>query len=105
MLAIFKLGGHQFQCEKGDVLKVSKIDREVGDKVEIKEILMLKDKDEVIVGKPLVENASIEAEIVGAGKDDKVLIYKYKRRTKSRRTQGHRQDFTRIKINKIIKAN
>lgn len=105
MLAIFKLGAHQFQCEKGDVLKVSKIDREVGDKLEIKEILMLKDKDEVIVGKPLVENASIEAEIVGAGKDDKVLIYKYKRRTKSRRTQGHRQDFTKIKINKIIKAN
>ena len=105
MLAIFKLGGHQFQGEKGDVLKVSKINHEIGDKLEIKEVLMLKDKNEVIIGTPFVENASIEAEVVGAGKDDKILIYKYKRRTKYRRTQGHRQDFTEIKINKIIKAN
>ena len=105
MLAIFKLGGHQFQGEKGDVLKVSKLNHEIGDKLEIKEVLMLKDKNEVIIGTPLVENASIEAEVVGAGKNDKILIYKYKRRTKYRRTQGHRQDFTQIKINKIIKAN
>ncbi len=104
MLAIFKLGGHQFQGEKGDVLKVFKLNHEIGDKLEIKEVLMLKDKNEVIVGTPLVENASVEAEVVGAGKDDKILIYKYKRRTKYRRTQGHRQDFTEIKINKIKKA-
>ena len=105
MLAIFKLGGHQFQGEKGDVLKVSKLKQAVGEKLEIKEVLMLKDKDEVIVGKPIVENAIVEAEVIGAGKGDKIIIYKYKRRTKYRRTQGHRQDFTEIKINKIIRAN
>ena len=105
MLAIFKLGGHQFQGEKGDVLKVSKLKQAVGEKLEIKEVLMLKDKDEVIVGTPIVENAIVEAEVIGAGKGDKIIIYKYKRRTKYRRTQGHRQDFTEIKINKIIRAN
>ncbi len=105
MLAVFKVGGHQFQGEKGDVLKVSKLKLSKGDKLEIKEVLMLRDKDEVTIGSPYVANAAIEAEVVGEGKDDKVLIYKYKRRTKYRRTQGHRQDFTEIKINKIKKAD
>ncbi|MGH8015317.1 MAG: 50S ribosomal protein L21, partial [Candidatus Zixiibacteriota bacterium] len=105
MLAIFKLGGHQFQGEKGDVLRVSKMNLKEGDKLEIKEVLLLKDKDDVTVGTPFVENAAIEAEVVANGKDQKVLIYKYKRRTKYRRTQGHRQDFTEIKINKIKKAD
>ncbi|HEX2897128.1 MAG TPA: 50S ribosomal protein L21 [candidate division Zixibacteria bacterium] len=105
MLAVFKVGGHQFKAEKGDVLKVSKLKLSKGDKLEIKEVLMLRDKDEVIVGSPYVANAAVEAEVVGEGKDDKVLIYKYKRRTKYRRTQGHRQDFTEIKINKIKKAD
>lgn len=105
MLAVFKVGGHQFKGEKGDVLKVSKLKLSKGDKLEIKEVLMLRDKDEVTVGTPYVANAAVEAEVVGEGKDDKVLIYKYKRRTKYRRTQGHRQDFTEIKINKIKKAD
>jgi len=105
MLAVFKVGGHQFQGEKGDVLKVSKLKLSKGDKLEIKEVLMLRDKDEVTIGSPYVANAAVEAEVVGEGKDDKVLIYKYKRRTKYRRTQGHRQDFTEIKINKIKKAD
>ncbi len=105
MLAVFKVGGHQFKGEKGDVLKVSKLNLAQGDKLEIKEVLLLKDKDEVTVGTPYIANAAIEAEVVGGGKDDKVLIYKYKRRTKYRRTQGHRQDFTEIKINKIKKSD
>lgn len=105
MLAVFKVGGHQFKGEKGDILKVSKLNLSKGAKLEIKEVLMLRDKDEVTIGSPYVANAAVEAEVVGEGKNDKVLIYKYKRRTKYRRTQGHRQDFTEIKINKIKKAD
>lgn len=105
MLAVFKVGGHQFQGEKGDVLKVSKLNLSKGDKLEIKEVLMLKDKDEVTVGSPYIDNAAVEAEVIGDGQGDKIRIYKYKRRTKYRRTQGHRQNFTEIKINKIKKAD
>jgi len=105
MLAVFKVGGHQFQGEKGDVLRVSKLNLKDGEKLEIKEVLLLKDKDDVTVGTPFIENAAVEAEVVSSGKDDKVLIYKFKRRTKYRRTQGHRQDFTEIKINNIKKTD
>jgi large subunit ribosomal protein L21 len=104
MLAVFKLGGHQFRGEKGDIVRVAKLNLAKGDKLEIKEVLMLRDNDEVTVGTPYIDNATVEAEVVESGKDDKVITYKYKRRTKYRRTQGHRQDFTDIKINKIKKA-
>jgi len=105
MLAVFQIAGKQFKGEKGDVLVVPNLNKEKGDKVEINEVLLLTDKDDVTVGTPFVANASIEAEVLANGKDDKVLIYKYKRRTKYRRTQGHRQDFTEIRINKITKAS
>jgi len=105
MLAVFKLGGHQFRGGKGDVFKVTKLNLEKGAKLEIKEVLMLQDEGDVVVGNPYIENAAVEAEVLSNGKDDKVLIYKYRRRTKYRRTQGHRQDFTEIKISKIKKAD
>ena len=92
MLAVFQIAGKQFRGEKGDVLVVPNLNKEKGDKVEFNEILMLTDNDDVTVGN------------LGNGKDDKIRIYKYKRRTKYRLTQGHRQDFTEIKINKINKA-
>ncbi|NOY88968.1 MAG: 50S ribosomal protein L21, partial [FCB group bacterium] len=65
-------------------------------------VLLVKDNDNISVGTPYIDDAKIEAEIINAGKNDKVLIYKYKRRTKYRRTQGHRQAYNEIKINKII---
>lgn len=104
MLAVFQIAGKQFRGEKGDVLVVPNLNKEKGDKVEFNEILMLTENDDVTVGNPFIENASIEVEVLGNGKDDKIRIYKYKRRTKYRLTQGHRQDFTEIKINKIKKA-
>ncbi|MCK4371803.1 MAG: 50S ribosomal protein L21, partial [candidate division Zixibacteria bacterium] len=63
---------------------------------------LISDGDNSQVGQPFVENAKIEAEVVGRGKADKVIVYKYKRRTKYRRTAGHRQDYSEIKINKIV---
>ena len=104
MLAVFQVAGKQFRGEKGDVLVVPNLNKDKGEKVKFDEVLMLTEKDDVTVGNPFIANASIEAEVLDSGKDDKVRIYKYKRRTKYRRTQGHRQDFTEIKISKINKA-
>ncbi len=102
MYAVFEVSGFQFNVEEGAVLRVPLQDAEKGSKIDLDQILMIKNNDNVLVGTPLVEGAKIEAEVLSHGKDDKVLIYKYKRRTKYRRTQGHRQGFSEIKINKII---
>jgi len=101
MYAVIKMSGFQYTVEEGDVLKVPHQNPE-GNKIDITEVLMIKDKDNAIIGTPFIANAKIEAELLGHGKDDKVLIYKYKRRTKYRLTQGHRQDYSEIKINKIV---
>ena len=104
MYAVFQIAGFQFSGEEGALLKVPRRKEDKGDKIDITEVLLVKDKDKVLVGTPFVEGAKVEAEVVASGKDDKVLIYKYKRRTKYRRTQGHRQDYTQLKINKIVTA-
>jgi len=104
MYAVFELSGVQFSGSEGDILEVPTQKGNQGDKVSIAEVLLLKDKENVQVGTPFVEGAKIEAELVGSGSADKVLIYKYKRRTKYRRTQGHRQGFSLLKISNIVSA-
>jgi len=104
MYAIFELSGFQFSGSEGDILEVPTQKGSKGDKVSIAEVLLLKDKETIHVGTPFVEGAAIEAEIVGSGSAEKVLIYKYKRRTKYRRTQGHRQQFSLLKISNIVTA-
>ncbi|RKX21248.1 MAG: 50S ribosomal protein L21 [Candidatus Zixiibacteriota bacterium] len=102
MYAVFQVSGFQFNAEEGEVLRIplQKVDK--GSKLDFDEVLLLKDDDTTLIGNPLVDGAKIEAEVLEHGKDGKITIYKYKRRTKYRLTQGHRQDFSEIKINKII---
>ncbi len=102
MYAVFQMSGFQFSGEEGDVIQVPLQDHEAGAKVDISEVLLVKNGETSHVGTPFVADAKIEAEVVGHEKDDKVLIYKYKRRTKYRRTQGHREEYSSIKINKIV---
>lgn len=102
MYAVFNISGFQYSVEEGEVLQIPLQDAEIGSKLDINEVLLIKNKEDAIVGNPYIENAKIEAEVLNHGKNDKVLIYKYKRRTKYRRTQGHRQDYSEVKINKIV---
>ena len=102
MYAVFQMSGFQYSGEEGSVVKVPFQKAEKGTSLDIPEVLLVKDKDNVMVGTPLVEGAKVEAEVVSSGKDDKVRVYKYKRRTKYRKTIGNRQDYTEIKINKIV---
>ena len=104
MYAVFNLSGFQFTVTEGETLRVPLQTGNAGDKIDINEVLLIKNDNDAVVGNPYIENAKIEAEVIGHGKDDKVLIYKYKRRTKYRRTQGHRQDYSEIKINKIVNS-
>ena len=105
MYAVFQLAGFQYKAEEGSRIKVQapRGKAHESDKLEISEVLLVQDNDRLLGGTPFVEGAKVEAEVLSRGRDEKVRVYKYKRRTKYRRTRGHRQDFVEIKINKIVK--
>lgn len=104
MYAVFQISGFQYRAEEGTVLQIPTQDAKEGDKLSIPEVLLIQKDGDLKVGTPFVDGAKVEAEVIRHGQADKVLIYKYKRRTKYRRTQGHRQGFTEVKINKILSA-
>ncbi|MFV1922709.1 MAG: 50S ribosomal protein L21 [Methylotenera sp.] len=101
MYAVIKTGGKQYKVAAGDYLKVEKLDGDVGSKVVIDKVLMLADGDDVTIGAPLVAGAKVNATVLSHGKGDKVRIFKFNRRKHYRKTQGHRQSFTEIKIEDI----
>ncbi len=93
--AIIRTGGKQFAVEEGQTLRVPSIDKKEGDKVEIETLLSSEGKDIKLGG------ATVNATVVGHGRGDKIIVFKKKRRKQYKRKQGHRQDFTEIKIDKI----
>ena len=94
MFAIIKTGGKQFKVQKDDVLAVDKLEGKAGDKIAIDEVLMVDGK----IGTPTVKGATVAAEIVRQVRDEKVLVFKKKRRHGYKRKNGHRQQLTLIKI-------
>ncbi|MGC0371916.1 MAG: hypothetical protein DGJ47_000617 [Rickettsiaceae bacterium] len=104
MFAIVKTGGKQYKVAKDSVIKVEKIEGEAGSKIELAEVLMIGDSAKAsFVGTPVVKGASVTAEITSQFKDDKVIIFKKKRRQHYRRKNGHRQHLTELKILDITK--
>jgi large subunit ribosomal protein L21 len=101
MYAIIRSGDKQFRAEPGLTLKVPAIEAEVGDTVTFEEVLVTGGDDGVNVGAPLVEGATVTAEVLRHGKGRKVIIFKWKKRKNYRRKQGHRQKFTEIRIGEI----
>lgn len=93
--AIFQTGGKQYRVKEGDIVKVEKLDAD--GKVEFDQVLMVGDK----IGTPLVEGAKVVAEVVEQKRADKILVFKKKRRQNYRRTRGHRQFITVLKITQI----
>lgn len=99
--AIVRTGGKQYRVEPGAVLRVEKLDGEVGGTVELGEVLLLGTGAQAQVGKPLVEGAKVTGTITAQGRGSKVIVYKFRRRKNYRRKQGHRQAYTEIKIDAI----
>ena len=97
-LAVIKTGGKQYLVQEGDVLEIEKIVADESGKVVFPEVLMIATDAGVNLGSPLVEGAKVEAELVEDFKEDKVIIFKMKRRKRYRKTQGHRQQKSRVKI-------
>ena len=102
MYAVLKTGGKQYKVEEGDIIQIEKVEGEVGEAVELEEVLLVANSQEPKIGQPLVPNAKVVADIIDQGKGKKIIVFKSKRRKGYRKKQGHRQLFTRLKINKII---
>jgi len=102
MFAVIRTGGKQYRVAKNDVLKIEKIPGEVGDTVSLGEVLAVDDGKAKSVGAPLVDGASVAAEVLDQRKDKKVHIFKKKRRHNYRRLKGHRQEITVLRVTDIL---
>ncbi|MDD3883679.1 MAG: 50S ribosomal protein L21 [Gallionella sp.] len=101
MYAVIKTGGKQYRVSSGETLKIETIPGDVGASVVLDKVLMVADGDKLSVGKPLLNGASVQATIVSHGRGDKVRIFKMRRRKHYRKSQGHRQNYTEIRIDGI----
>jgi len=101
MYAVVFSGGKQYRVKEGEVLKLEKISGEVGSAVSFDKVLMFSDGENVKIGQPVLENVSVSGNIVEQGKARKIIVFKYKRRKRYRRKQGHRQQYTAVKIDSI----
>ncbi|MGW8193796.1 MAG: 50S ribosomal protein L21 [Desulforhopalus sp.] len=101
MYAIVRTGGKQYQVACGDQVRVEKLKGNVGDSVDLNDVLMVVDDDEVKIGQPLLANCKVTAKIAEQGKAKKVIVFKKKRRKGYRLKKGHRQSYTALKIEEI----
>jgi large subunit ribosomal protein L21 len=101
MYAVIRSGGRQYRVTPGQTLRLQQMAGDPGSKVELGEILVVENDGKIQVGTPLVANARIEATVLGDGRAKKIIVFKKKRKKQYRRTRGHRQDFTAVRIDKI----
>ncbi|PYE88050.1 50S ribosomal protein L21 [Phyllobacterium leguminum] len=102
MFAVIKTGGKQYRVAANDLLKVEKVSGEAGAIVEFAEVLMVGEGASATIGAPVVEGALVTAEVVEQGRAKKVIAFKKRRRQNSKRTRGHRQELTTIRISEIL---
>lgn len=101
MYAIIKTGGKQYRVENGLKLKIEQVPADVGSELVIDQVLMIADGDNVSMGKPLLNGASVKATVLEQGRHDKIRIFKMRRRKHYQKHQGHRQNYTQIQITDI----
>ena len=99
--AIIVTGGKQYRVAEGDVIFVEKLDVEAAETVKFDRVLAVIDEDKAVFGTPVVENAVVSGNVVKNGKSKKIRVYKMKPKKGYRRTQGHRQPYTKVEITKI----
>ena len=101
MYAIIESCGKQYKVAEGDVIFFERLDTEEGKKVTFDNVILVSDDKKVEVGAPYVKGVKVEGKVVSHGKGKKILVYKYKAKKNYRRTQGHRQPYTKVEITKI----
>lgn len=98
--AVIKTGGKQYKVASGDVLEIEKLEQ-AGGEVAFDQVLLVANDKDVKVGKPLVTGAIVTAKVLGQGKGDKKMVFRFKAKTRQRKKKGHRQPFTKIQITSI----
>ena len=101
MYAVVNSGGKQYKVQQGDLLRVEKLSGDVGSPVTFDRVMMYSDGENVSIGQPLLDSVAVEGHIVEQGKAKKIIVFKYKRRKRFRRKNGHRQEFTAVLIDSI----
>ena len=101
MYALIETGCKQYRIQEGDILSVEKLSVNEGENISFDKVLLIGGEDGGKVGKPYVEGAAVEGEVLFHGKGKKIIVFKYKAKKNYRKKQGHRQPFTRVKITKI----
>lgn len=101
MYAIVESGGRQYRAEVGHTFSVEKLPYEVGEQIEMDNVLLVADDGEINVGRPYIDGVSVKATIVEQYKGKKIFVWKYRPRKRYRRRQGHRQQYTRLRIDEI----
>lgn len=99
--AIIQTGGKQYRVSQGDLFDVEKLDVNVGETTTLSDVLMIVDGEKVTLGSPLIDKASVQAEVVNQWKDEKVVAFKFRRRKGYHRTVGHRRQLTKLKVTSI----
>ena len=99
--AIVRTGGKQYRVEPGDTIRVESLPGHAGETVELSDVLMVSREGEVTLGTPTVEGARVTAEVVDNGRGKKVIVFKYKPKTRYRRKNGHRQSYTELRVTDI----
>jgi large subunit ribosomal protein L21 len=102
MYAVIETGGKQYRVSEGDAISVEKLPYEVGDEVEFERVLLVSGKEGVTIGQPIVKGAKVVAKVEAEGRGRKILVWKYRPKQRYRRRQGHRQAYTRLRIEKIV---
>ena len=99
--AIVNTGGKQYRVQPGDTIRVENLSGDEGDLIELEDVRMVSDEGEVTLGSPTVAGAKVTAEILGRGKAKKIIVFKYKAKTRYRKKNGHRQQYTELRITDI----
>ncbi|MFQ5454824.1 MAG: 50S ribosomal protein L21 [Nitrospirota bacterium] len=98
MYAVIETGGKQYRVSPGDILDIEKIDKNKGEKVEFNNVLMIHGKEDFTIGTPLLDDTTVTGEVISQDRKKKIIVFKKKKRKNYKKTQGHRQYFTRVKI-------
>ncbi|GMX58716.1 MAG: 50S ribosomal protein L21 [Candidatus Microsyncoccus archaeolyticus] len=101
MLAVIKTGGKQYKVSEGDKIKIEKLDNAEGEEVIFPEVLLLENKKEILIGTPFIKDAQVKAKVLKQGRNEKVIIFKYKPKKRYKVKKGHRQPFTEVEITEI----
>ena len=101
MYAVVNSGGKQYRVEEGDIFRLEKLSGNVGDAISFEKVLMFSDGETVKVGQPMLDDVAVRGRIVEQGKARKIIVFKYKKRKRYRRKQGHRQPYTAVRIERI----